>query len=90
MISKRKIKPKRKMNKNYNVSFIGSSIAFTAGSCLAGGLNLLCMYYNIVAKNKNLTKDSVVQLSALSIIGGGLTSFGIYYLVPNSIRNLWY
>ena len=74
---------------NYNVSFIGSMISFAAGACLLGGLNLLYINYDLAIRNKIPSSEQIFKLLGLSTLGGGLTSFGIYYLVPNSIRSVW-
>lgn len=78
------------MNKNYNVSFAGSGISFMAGACVCAGANLLQLYYNIVIKNKMPEKDYITKVSSIAFLGGGMTSFGLYFLVPNNIRNMWY
>lgn len=76
--------------KNYNVTLPGSGISFMAGSCLALGLNLLNLYYTIAIKNKEPSKDHIHKVSAIIFVGGGMTSFGLYFLVPNRVRNMWY
>jgi hypothetical protein len=79
------------MNKNsYNVSIAGSGISFMAGACVCAGGNLLQLYYQIVIKNKIPDKDYITKISSIAFLGGGMTSFGLYFLVPNTIRTLWF
>jgi hypothetical protein len=78
------------MSRSYNVTLAGSGISFASGACLALGLNLLGLYYNFVIKNKEPTLEHIKKLSAITFVGGGMTSFGLFFLVPNSVRNLWY
>jgi len=79
------------MNNNlYNVSIMGSCIAFMSGASLCTGLNLLCLYYNIVVKDKRPEREYIVSLNTFAFVGGGLTSFGLYLIVPNKIRTLWF
>jgi hypothetical protein len=77
------------MNK-YNVSIAGSGISFMAGACLCTGANLLRLYYDIVLKGKIPDRDYITKVSSLTFLGGGMTSFGLYFLVPNAIRTLWF
>lgn len=74
----------------YNISLAGSGISFMAGACLGTGINLLRLYYNIMLKDKLPEKDYISKVSSISFFGGGLTSFGIYFLVPNAVRSLWF
>ncbi len=78
------------MNKSYNVSLAGSGVSFMAGACVCAGMNLLNLYYNMVVKNLNQDKDYITKMSSIAFLGGGMTSFGLYFLVPNNVRNLWY
>jgi hypothetical protein len=78
------------MSNKYNVSLLGCGISFMAGSCLALGLNLLQIYYIIAIKDKMPETDFIKKVSAITFVGGGMTSFGLFFLVPNSVRTLWF
>lgn len=80
---------KTNMELSYNVSGSGAAIAFMAGSCLSIGLNLLNIHNEITTRNKVFTKDHILMVSAISFLGGGLSTLGIYTLVPNQIRGWW-
>jgi hypothetical protein len=72
----------------YNVSISGSVLAFSAGACLGLGNTLLSVYKTTQQKG-TMSGELVKQLSVLSFLGGGLTVFGVYTLVPNKIRLWW-
>ncbi len=79
---------------SYNLSVQGSILSFLAGSSLITGFYLL----GVVAKSDNgyyvLAKSGhekdLFKMLSLNFIGGGLISFGLYVLVPNQVRALWY
>jgi hypothetical protein len=90
------------MNKNtYNISADGISISFLAGGCICAGLSLLHLHYNATIKNKDHDPDYTVdyllihhryitKMTSLAFLGGATTSVGLYFLVPNKIRSLWF
>jgi hypothetical protein len=78
------------MSKSYNVSFAGSGISFMAGASMCIGANLLTLYYNIVVKDKKPEPSYIRNISLIAFLGGGMTSFGLYFFVPNTVRSLWY
>lgn len=77
-------------SESYNVSVVGSCISFFAGAFLFSGMNFLQLYNDIVFKNKIPEKNFIVKVSSIAFLGGGMTSFGLYFLSPNKVRNQWF
>jgi hypothetical protein len=76
-------------NMNYNVSMKGSGVSLIAGSCIGIGVNLIMLYHKMFIMGQIVDNEYIKKASSISFVGGGMTSFGLYFLVPNAIRNLW-
>ncbi len=73
----------------HNVSMVGAGISFVSGASIITGLNLLNLYYQVITKDKTIKPEDIITMSSIAFLGGGMTSFGIYFLVPNFVRSVW-
>jgi hypothetical protein len=74
---------------NYNINVEGATISALAGGTFFSGLVILKACYAHVMYETKINLEELKQVSYLSFIGGSLTVFGIYSIVPDKIRLLW-